>query len=132
MSGGDLYPPANCCCRNCSFRNSSSYPGFYGGGGPQEFRLTHEMGRDIYGLICTLGTFIEDLRVTLGIEIKAVDKLGKPVVVNSASWEPPVHGVNFDLPVGNDQPLCSGEKHHDSHGLDVADAVHGDGDREGT
>lgn len=131
MSGGTLYPPTHCCCRNCSLRNSSSYPGLYGGGGPQEFRLTREMGADIHALARSMSAFLEDVRVALGIEVKAGDILGKAVVVNSSSGESPVHRVNLDLPVRDDEPVCSGEKHNDGHRLDVSDAVHRDGNGKG-
>lgn len=132
MSGGDLYPPTHCCCRNCSLRNSSSYPGFYGGGGHQEFRLTREMGSDIHNLVRSMSAFLEDVRVALGIEVKAGDVLGKTVMVNGAAVKPPVHGVNFDLAMRNDKPTGSSQEHDDGHGLNIADAVHRDGDGEGT
>ena len=131
MSGGDLYPPANCCCRNCSFRNSSSYPGFNGGGGPQEFRLTREMGSDIHDLVRSMSAFLEDVRVALGIEVKAIDVLGKAVMVDSPCGEAPVHGVNFDLAVRDDKPIGPGQEHDDGHGFHVADAMHRDGNGQG-
>lgn len=131
MSGGDLYPPANCCCRNCSIRNSSSNPGFYGGGGPQEFRLTREMGADIHDLVRSMSAFLEDVRVALGIEVKAGDVLRKTVMVDSPCGETPVHGVNFDLAMRDDKPLGPGQEHDDCHGLDISDAVHCDGNGKG-
>ncbi len=108
MSGGDLYPPTNCCCRNYSFRNAGSYSGFYGGGSPKEFRFTSKMGTDVYDLASSLSAFFEDVCVALGIEVKAGDVLGKAVVVDILSQEPPMHGVNFDFAMGDDKPLSSG------------------------
>ena len=132
MSGGsNLHPPTHCCRRNCGIRNTSSNPGFYGGGGPQEFRLTREMGADIHNLVRSMSAFLEDVRVALGIEVKAGDVLGNPVMVDSPCGETPVHGVNFDLAMRDDKPLDPSQEHDDGHGLDIADAVHRDGNGEG-
>ena len=129
--GGDLYPPHDCCCRNCGIGNAGSDPRIYSGGGPKEFRFTSEMGADVHDLICSLRAIIEDVRITLGIEVKAGDVFGKPVMVNSPSGEAPEHGVDFDLAMRGDKPLGPGQEHDDGHGLYVADAVRRDGNREG-
>ena len=92
-SGGS-YPP-----RRYGWYRSGCYPRIYGGGGPQEFRLTHEMGADIQALVCSVRSLIADIRVSLGLEIETGDKFSKPVVVNSSAGEKPVHGVDLDLPV---------------------------------
>lgn len=123
-AGGNLNPPPNCRCRNCGIGYGSGNAGRYGGGGIQDFRLTSEMGADIHDLIRSLCSFIEDVRVALGIEVHAVDVLGKSVVVNSPAGEPPVHRVNLDLPVRHDDSVISGKEHQDGHRFDVSDAVH--------
>ena len=128
---GGLYPPSNCCCRNCGFRNFGANPGFYRGGGIKEPRFTSEMGADIRDLICSMRALVEDVRVALGIEIKAGDVLGKSVVVDIPGGEAPKHGVNFDLAMRNNKPLGTGQEHDDSHGLNVADAMRRDGNRDG-
>lgn len=132
MPAGDpLNPPSYCCCRNNCVCNGSRNTGIYGGGGPQDFRLTREMGADIHDLVRALRSLIEDVRITFGIEVKAGDKLSETVMVNGAGIESPMHGMNLNLSMRDNEATLTGQVHNDSHRFDIPDAMHGNRDGQG-
>lgn len=113
--GGGSYPPNNCCCRNRYVNNGGCNAGFYGSGGPAYLGLSGQMSGDIYSVLCSMSTLLENIGVALGVKIEAVNVLSQSVMINRPTGETPVHGVNLDLAMGNNAPCVSGQEHNDGH-----------------
>jgi hypothetical protein len=71
--GGDPisgYLPPYCPCRDCCYRYSSHYSGGNGGGGPDYQLLMVEALENVNRSLSALGAFIENITVSLGVEVK--------------------------------------------------------------
>ncbi len=121
------YPPFNCFSGNACIRNFSCKPAVYSGGGPQQFRITPEMGVDIQRILSALSSFVKDGDITISVEVEALNVLSKPSMVNGSSSEIPMKLMNLKFRVGDSLSNVSCEKQDYSHGLNVSNAVHGNG-----
>jgi hypothetical protein len=78
--GGDPisgYPPPYCPCRNCCYFHRSHYSGGNGGGGPDYQFLTVKALENVNRTLSALGAFIENIAVSLGVEVKGSEPPSK-------------------------------------------------------
>lgn len=108
--------------RECFFRRN--YSTGYGGGGPEKFRISPQMGSNIDWILSALRSFVEDGGVSLRVEIEGFSKLIQSSMINAGmSIKSPVEGVDLKFGVGNGSPSFSSQKQDNTHGLNISDTV---------
>jgi hypothetical protein len=114
--GGDpqsCYPPHSCLCRDCCNRYVRNYSGTYGGGGPNYHFLTVEALENINRNLSALSALLENIAVSLGVEIKESESLAQKASFN-VSVEIPSERMKKELTIGISPSYISGEEKQNS------------------
>lgn len=108
-------PPSNCGGGNFCVHTCCCQTRIYGGGGSNNPSLSSQDIAHINRALSFLGSFLEDGRISVSVEIEALRKLIEPVVVNSGSGEVPLQRVNLEFRVGRSNPIISSKVNDDAH-----------------
>ena len=111
MSGhtGCVNPPEESPCRHCWFSNLRAYPSRYGGGSSSQKHITIEGLEDFNRTLRALGALIEDIAVSLGVEVKARNFLTEGRMMNGFTPESPSEVVEEESGMGSRQPGIGGK-----------------------
>lgn len=99
----------NCPVINCSFSNIRCNVGSYGGGGVKDQCPAQQMILDIYGLTSALRSLVENLSVTIDVELKALRNFREAIMVDGRAGKIPVKGVELEFPDGDSESFVAGE-----------------------
>jgi hypothetical protein len=113
--GGDPLggcPPYFCPCRNCRYRYTRDYSGGNGGSGGNYRLFSVEGLENINRTLSALGALIENICVSLGVEVKGSESPSKDGGFNVAV-ESPVEGMKQESAVGGGPSGIGSEKKQD-------------------
>ena len=90
---GSVNPPEMSPCRDCWFGDLRAYPSMYGGGAGGQQCITIKGLEDLNRTLGSLGALIENIAVSLGVEVKGGRLFPERRLENGFSAKGPVEAV---------------------------------------
>jgi hypothetical protein len=112
-NAGGVNPPEGSLCRNCWFGDPRTYSSGNGGGGGGYQRVTIEGLEDLNRTLRSLGALIEDIAVSLNIEVKGSRLFSESRMMNGFTFKSPVKIMEEKPGMGSGKSGVGGQKEQD-------------------